>query len=135
VDVARERRWRGDAPGILTLLVLIRRHRGAYEFDWRTRFGVPLSDVPERMSWGEAVRLSRELAHEPTSHVAAALAGWEYPVSREWVALRAVHARLGGKKDHPLPAPWERASKIRGESLSIDAYRERRAKIAEQSGR
>lgn len=63
----------GEPPGILTLLELIEEHRSAFEYDWRTRFGLALAAVPEVMDWGEAWRLTLELAREPESHVAAAI--------------------------------------------------------------
>jgi hypothetical protein len=42
------------------------------------------------MSWGEALNLTRVLANDPSSQVAAGLAGWQFAVSREWLALKAM---------------------------------------------
>ena len=54
------------------------------------------------MSWGEAYRLTTVLLSDPSSHVAAAVAGWDHPVSREWLVLADVYdltARIAaGKK-------------------------------------
>jgi hypothetical protein len=43
-----------------------------------------------RMSWGEALNLTRVLAGDPSSQVGAAVAGWQFAVSREWLALKAM---------------------------------------------
>ena len=68
---------------------MIEAHRGPIEYDWRTRFHLPLSSVgqPGEMTWSEAVRLSRILRADPSSALAAALVGWSHPVSREALIL------------------------------------------------
>lgn len=118
----------GDPPGILGLVELIDEHRGAFEFDWRTRFGLPLADVPGRMSWGEAWRLTRELSVEPDSHVASALAGWQYPSSRAALVLadlfdlhHTIHAKQSPK---PYPRPWDAAPRTIRPTVSQARVRE-----------
>lgn len=64
------------------------------------------------MTWGEAVRLTRVLLQDPASHVHAALAGWAFPVSREWlVAADTYHAylalRAANPERHRLTLPWD----------------------------
>lgn len=68
------------------------------------------------MRWGEALRLARMLAVDPTSQLGAALAGWDHPVSREALVLMDIFdlehivawAQGGGKgaKPRPYPRPW-----------------------------
>lgn len=64
------------------------------------------------MSWGEAWRLTGVLANDPSSHVAAAIAGWEYPVTREWLAAADLYDAFvasntkKGRKPKPYPRPW-----------------------------
>lgn len=86
-------------------------HRGAFEYDWRTRFREPLSSVPECIGWGEAWRLFVELMGDPSSHVAASVAGWQYPLSREGIALLDLFDMTGraswGKKHKAHPRPWD----------------------------
>jgi hypothetical protein len=78
--VAGGRRQRG---GICGLLDLIEEHRGAIEYDWRTRFGQGLdASVPDDIGWGEAIRLVRILRSDPSSQLAASLEGWDYPLDR-----------------------------------------------------
>lgn len=84
------------------------------------------------MSWGEALTLTRELMCEPESHVAAALAGWGHPVSREYAVLmdlfdlthQAAWAQGDGKGPRPKPylRPWKVASssKVVKPSVSQD---------------
>ena len=102
-------RWR-DAGGIRRLLDLIEEHRAPLEFDWRAVFGLPLSSVGRDVSWGESVRLVQELAADPATHTAAALAGWAHPWSREAALLAdlfdvtlAANAKGNPK---PYPRPW-----------------------------
>lgn len=114
---------RGILPGILGLLDLIEGHRPAFEYDWRSRFHLPLSIVGDGMSWGECLRLTVVLAGDPSSHVGAALAGWPHPVTREWLALKALHDKFVQtkfRKPYPfLPAPWDaKPRRIGGTSLT-----------------
>jgi len=121
------------------LLAAVDEARGAFEYDWRTRFGVPF-DVPATMSFGEAWRLTLELMKEPTSHVCAAIgARWEYPLSREAMALMdlhdsfvQVHADPKQPKPTPYPRPWDApTSRALGKdvSLTVEQYRALRARV------
>jgi hypothetical protein len=109
-------------PPILTLLDTIEEHRGAFEYDWRNRFHVGLDSVPEVMGWGEAWRLFERLATDPSSQVGAALAGWNFPLSREGLALSDlfdVNARAHFKKPKPYIRPWdEKPRKFGNRSLT-----------------
>lgn len=65
------------------------------------------------MTFGEAIRLTEQLASDPSSHVAAALLGWQHPYSREALVLADLfdlqHQKAwGGKgaKPKPYPRPW-----------------------------
>jgi hypothetical protein len=74
-----------------------------------------------RMSWGEALRLLRELAADPSSHVAASIGGWERPVSYEAIVamntfdlMHMVAWGQGGRKGakpKPYPRPWPSMTK------------------------
>lgn len=86
-----------DAPnrsppgGIAGLLDLIEEHPGPLAYDWRTRFALSLSAPFEgHVSWHEAWLLTEQLLADPTSHLAAALADWDHPASREALALADV---------------------------------------------
>lgn len=124
----------GVAPPILTLLELIDRHRGAFEYDWRTRFGVALSDVPQRMTYGEAWRLLKQLQQDTSSHVAAALAGWSHPWPREAFVLADLfdlQHRAKAKKGHK-PKPYPRPNATAGKRLGVThrSQRDIRAALA-----
>jgi hypothetical protein len=107
--------------GILGLVELIDEHRGAFEYDWRTRFHLPLSDVPEVMPWDEALRLTSQLVLDPTAHVAVAIGGWSYPMPREAMVLADVydltaHIHADPKRRgsiEPYPRPWPDPRKTR----------------------
>ena len=105
----------GDAPGIVALVELADEHPAAFAYDWRARFGVAFELVGEAMSWGEAVHLLSALAPDPSSHVAAAIAGWQHPLSREALVLADLldltAAAHSSKKPKPYPRPWTRADR------------------------
>lgn len=100
--------------GILALLDLIEEHRGAIEYDFRTRFsGLPagIYSVPEAMGWGEALRLVRILRSDPSSQIATAVEEWKYPLSREAAIFADLYdleyAKTGAKGRKPYPRPFD----------------------------
>ena len=117
MDAVEGTRW-GDPPGILRLLDLAEKHRAELDYDWRTRFGLPFAP-PAVQSWGEACRLAGVLAADPSSHFGAALAGWQYPMSREALAtadlidLFAQANSKKGRKPDPYPRPWHKPKATR----------------------
>lgn len=137
MDGIPRRLW-GEPPPILTLLDLIEEHRPAFEYEWRARFGCRF-DVPGEMSWGEAWRLTSMLANDPTSHLAASMAGWDHPVSREWMALADLYdafvmANTDTKKHtpKPYPRPWDKKPVALGAgptSRTVAEYRALRAAL------
>jgi hypothetical protein len=67
-----------------------------------------------RFGWGEAVRLARMLAADPSSHVAAAVHGWQHPWTREAMLLADVFdltqvVNWAEKHRQPqlYPRPWD----------------------------
>lgn len=110
---------RRDAGGILALLELIEEHRGALEYDWRTRFHVGLDRLPVEMSYGEAYRQVLNLANDPSTMFSAKLGGLTHPVTREWLALAdliemTAHAAGDAKYRYPKrPNPGEAADTSR----------------------
>lgn len=75
------------------------------------------------MTWGEAIRHAHTLASDPSSMIAAALHGWDHPVTREALALmdlfdlqHQIAWAQGGKKGprpKPYPRPWPDRKKSR----------------------
>lgn len=65
------------------------------------------------MDWGEAWRLTRVLMTDPSSRVMVALAGWDFPLSREGAVLADLYdltLRVNSKKPpFPYPRPWGNA--------------------------
>lgn len=80
---------------------------------------MPLTDVPDRMPWGEAWRLTHILASDPSSYVAAALGEWAHPVTREWLVLAdlidvfVASRPRKGRRPKPYTRPWPDRSKSR----------------------
>ena len=80
--------------GIARLLVLIAEHRGAVEYDFRTRCGIGLRDIGQADAFGrvacsitEAARFVGELLIDTSSHTLPAVRGWDFPASRAELAL------------------------------------------------
>jgi hypothetical protein len=74
-----------------------------------------------------SIRLTERLAKDTSSEVGAALAGWQYPASRQALAIFDLYdatANAHFKKPKPYPRPWDPAPKRYGNaSLSIDELR------------
>lgn len=68
------------------------------------------------MPWAESWDLTTSLAGDPSSHVAAAIAGWSYPLSREGMAALdlldvTIQVNSGKRKPKPAPRPWDAPEK------------------------
>jgi hypothetical protein len=130
MDDAWRRRW-GDTPPILTLLDLLAEHRGAFEYDWRTRFQLSVRVIGTKaMTYGEAWRQTFILMGDPSSQIAAALGGWDHPVDRADLVLRDLYdlqhakAMAGSKKNaKPYPRPWPEV-KTRRQAPGADVTQE-----------
>lgn len=97
--------------GIFGFLGLIASHRGAVEYDWRTRFSAGLRSIGDTMTLAEAARLATTICQDPSSATFAAGAGWTHPISREALILMDLFdldmtVATGGKKGaRPKPHP------------------------------
>ena len=115
--------------------MLLDEHRGAFEYDWRTRFGLGLDSLPASMDWGEAFRLTMVLAGDPSSQVCAALSGWKYPLAWSDIVFRDLYdlqhaSKSKRKKPKPYPRPWDKEAKTHGQGthLTPEQYRAIRAR-------
>lgn len=113
-------------------------HRGAFEYDWRTRFQMSLKSIGQGMSWAEALRLTQILMEDPASQIAAATAGWQYPLSREGLAIRDLydlqHRSKSRKKPKPYPRPWDTKPKRMGTAMTVAEYEAIKAGMATVGG-
>lgn len=123
----------GFAGGIEALADLIRQHRGAFEYDWRTRFGMPISAIPGDMAWDEALRMLKILGDDPTSQVAAALSKWAFPASWDYIALADLIDVQTSKvkwrrKPKSYRRPWDKRPVVhgRGSAVSVEQWRRMR---------
>lgn len=96
---------------------MIDAHQGAIEYDWRTRFRLSLAEVGDTMSWSEAVRLSYILRADPSSATAAAIEGWDHPISREALILMDQYDLdrqvAGDKRWKGYERPWKRKGDVK----------------------
>lgn len=62
------------------------------------------------MSWGEAIRLTTILSTDPSSAVAASIARWDAPRSREWMVLADIFdlTHLAHSQQRSAPSPYPR---------------------------
>lgn len=67
-------------------------------------------EVGKSISWLEALHLVKILMRDPRSWTQAAMNGWQYPVSTEWILLAELfdltHQVNSKKKIKPLARPW-----------------------------
>jgi hypothetical protein len=89
--------------------------------DLRELFSVGLSEVPP----AEAVLLVRALMRDPRSRLHAGEAGWDYPISREWLLLADLWdlqlqkaVRRGQFKPYPRPFGKQKLGGRRRRSVS-----------------
>lgn len=74
-----------------------------------------------RFGWGEAIRLADALAADPSSHVCAALNGWQYPIDRSTLAVADLFdltVAMNTPKGHTpkrYPRPWDPPPKRLGD--------------------
>lgn len=94
------------------------------------------------MRWGEAVRLTKILTGDPSSQVAAAIVGWEYPFSWEAVLLADLVdvqvASKSKKKQKPWPRPWKKSDKSKraiGTPVTIAEFEKMRARARNAKSR
>ena len=79
---------------------MVNDHLGEVQFDFRARFHDSFLAVAERDE-EEAWRLLGQLLRDPGTHTAAAVAGWERPVSTEAFFLASLYTAWTGER-HPL---------------------------------
>jgi hypothetical protein len=103
-----------DHGGIYSLDLLIQERRGPLEYDFRTRFHLPLSSIGGDVGLDEAVRLIQILRADPSSMLAASVEGWSYPLPRTDAILMdqydLAYAATGAKGRKPYPRPFAVAS-------------------------
>jgi hypothetical protein len=79
------------------------------------------------MGWGEATRLLRLLATDPSAQTCAAVSGWAYPLDRGALTMATVAeniARSAGDKRFHYPRPWDEKPKVLGTaSMSVAQMR------------
>lgn len=88
--------------------------------DFRSIYGVSLWAVSVAEAWD----LIQMLLRDPASRLHAAIAGWEYPVSREWLALAdsfdvQLAAISGKRKRKPYPRPFDSNKKRIGGTKKV----------------
>lgn len=99
------------------------------------------------MTWSETWHLVSELLTDPSSHAAAATAGWAHPLSHESIVARDLFdltaaANSGKRKPKPYPRPWDpqatrvgRATLPQAEIRAILAARGPQPTIRDRNGR
>lgn len=102
----------GRKPGgIIWLREIISEHPAEAAYDFRSRFGISSEELGTKISWREAVYLAAVLVRDPSSWIQASLAGWEYPVSREWIVASHTYDLVAAvnskKKPKPYPNPFK----------------------------
>ena len=88
-------------------------------FDCRRVLGLDIRDFGGAVSWRHAYLMVQELMKDPANHLAAAVAEWDYPASREYLATLDLYdlqhkSKAGkGKTPKPYPRPFKDVEKKR----------------------
>ena len=113
--------------GSVKLRELIEEHPAEVAYDFRSRFGLSSLEIGGTVTLLEAAFLVSVLLRDPGSWLQAAKAGWEYPVTREWIVgahtydlLAAVNSGKG-KKPKPYPNPFPNADQTRRGKTDLPA--------------
>ncbi|OIU88662.1 hypothetical protein [Microbacterium sp. AR7-10] len=88
---------------MIAVAQIIREHRGVAARTLRA-FGVGISDLGDRLLWGEAKLLLEGAAVDPSTPLGAELAGWAYPAST--LELLSLMAQIGDQKAAKKLMPW-----------------------------
>lgn len=98
-------------PKSVQLLAVIEMYRGPLEYDWQTRFHLPLAALFDgRVSWHLGWLWTEQLLADPTTRVAQAASNLRVVDAAEWAIARGaqVVAHLMGAKTFEWPWPFER---------------------------
>lgn len=88
-------------------------HRGALAYDWRTRFGLPLTAIFDgSLSWHSAWLYTEQLMLDPTSRVFQSVNGLRFYSPVELAVSRGVEymVRFQGAKKFEWMWPFETAA-------------------------
>lgn len=105
--------FRCGPGGILGLVDLIDEHRGAFDYDWRSRFGLPVDSIGADVDWREAVSLTRELMSDPSSRVWTAVNDFSDTWTREGYILADLFDVLlasNSKNPRKYPRPTDKGT-------------------------
>ena len=101
---------RDTRGGILAVLEILEDYKSAFVYDFRSRFGLGLSDLGTTVPWSEVVDLVVILLSDPTSWLQASKNKWKHPVDYNWLLQAATYdllAQVNSKrKPKPWPKPW-----------------------------
>lgn len=91
----------------------LREYPGPVAYDWATRFSQQPPAPATIQEWEYFTYLCLELVKDTASHLAAAVYGWQYPASREALALAVIHDQIlsaisSGTINEAMryPRPW-----------------------------
>lgn len=75
------------------------------------------------MTFGEAIRLTRILLNDPSSHVCSSVERWSHALPWEAIILSDLVdiqvAKASKRKPKPYPRPWNVRAKTMGTAMSI----------------
>jgi hypothetical protein len=100
---------RSTAGGSLRLLEILEAHPAEFAYDFRSRFHLSTDAIGYEVSFLEAIYLTSILLRDTSSWLQAAVGGWDYPVTREWIAITHTYdllALVNSDKKKPKPKPY-----------------------------
>lgn len=111
--------------GICELRELIEEHPAEIAYDFRTNFGISITDIGYGVTYYEAVLLVSILLRSTHSWLQAKLNGWEFPVERQWIVASHTYDLLAsvnsgkGKKPKPYPNPFPKKNVVKSGKTNL----------------
>lgn len=109
-----------QSPKRIALRGLIEKFEAELVFDLRK-----LNIDPATVSFEELELLVKILLRDPTSWLQAAVNGWKFPVSHEWILMANqydMNAQINSKrKPKPMPRPWPSGNETKVGTTRPDA--------------
>lgn len=88
-------------------------HEPAFVYDFRSRFGLGISDLGTSVPWSEVTCLVLILLSDSSSWLCAAKLNWAHPIDPNWAVQAATYDLLAAvnskRTPKPYPRPWDEA--------------------------
>jgi hypothetical protein len=116
--------------GILNLILTIKENEVELTSDFRQFYGISLTNIPQTVSYKEAILLIYSLETKTESLYFAKKNKWKYPASKEYLILAdlidvLIASNSSKKNIKPYPRPFKTGNKnVSGTAVSLTEAKE-----------